>query len=173
MAVGNLELIKSQSLTSSASTFSVTDCFNANYDVYMINIDSFDQATANTYLNMRLLDSGGSVISASEYDFAELQMTAYTAFQENRNTGQTVMFDRLNFNTNGVTGVGINIYIFNPYDSSSYTFGKFQSMGIVSSGGIGFKGIGVHKSAEQITGLNFFLDTGNIDSATVNVYGVK
>ena len=58
----------------------------ANYDVYMININSFDQATSSTYLNMRLLDSGGSVISDSEYDFAELQMTTYTSFQENRNT---------------------------------------------------------------------------------------
>ena len=168
----NLEFIKSTSGTS-VSSLSVTDCFSANYDVYMININSFDQATSSTYLNMRLLESGGSVISDSEYDFAELQMTTYTSFQENRNTGQTVMFDRLNFNTNDVTGVGINIYIFNPYDSSSYTFGKFQSIGYISSGAVGFKGIGVHKSAEQITGLNFFLDTGNIDSATINVYGVK
>jgi hypothetical protein len=36
-----------------------------------------------------------------------------------------------------------------------------------------YKGIGVHKSTEQITGINFLnRGTGNI-SATINVYGVK
>jgi len=173
MAVGNLEFIKSASGTS-VSSLSVTDCFSADYDVYMISISDLDQANTNTYTNLRLLDSGGSVISASEYDYAELQMTSYTAFQENRNTGQTVMFDRLNFNKNTATGVGITIYIYNPYDSSSFTFGQFQSVGVTDAvQRLGFKGIGVHKSAEQITGVNIFIDTGNIDSATVNVYGVK
>ena len=34
------------------------------------------------------------------------------------------------------------------------------------------KGIGVHKSAEQITGVNFFPNADTFD-LTVNVYGVK
>ena len=170
----NLQFIKSESLTTSASTFSVTNCFSEIYDVYMITINSFDQATDNTYLNMRLLDSGGNVISDSEYDFAELQMATYATYEDNKNENQSVMFDRLNFNRNEETGVGIIIYIFNPYDSSSYTSGKFKSVGVSdATQAIGFRGVGMHKVTEQITGVNFFLDTGNIDSATINVYGIK
>jgi hypothetical protein len=172
--MSNLQFIKSVSLTSSASTLSVTNCFSEIYDVYMLTITSFDQATDNTYLNMRLIDSSGSVITDSEYDFAELQMATYAAYEDNKNENQTVMMDRLNFNRNEGTGVGIIIHIFNPFDSSSYTSAKFKSSGVSdATQAIGFRGVGMHKVTEQITGVNFFMDTGNIDSATVNVYGIK
>jgi hypothetical protein len=163
----NLQFIKSQSLTSSASIFTVTNCFSSEYDVYMININSLVQATSNTYTNMRLVDSGGNVISDSEYDRAELQMASYSAFEETRATSSNLMLDRLNFNQSSATGVGITIMVYNPFESN-------QSVGFAASaGGIGFRGIAVHKSAESISGVSFHMDTGNISSATVNVYGVK
>jgi hypothetical protein len=170
----NLQFIKSQSLTSSASIFTVTNCFSSEYDVYMININSLVQATSNTYTNMRLVDSGGNVISDSEYNRAELQMASYSSFEQTKTTSSNVMMDRLNFNQSNATGVGITIMVYNPFDSSSFTFANNQSVGFASSsGGIGFRGIAVHKSAESISGVSFHMDTGNIDSATVNVYGVK
>ena len=123
---------------------------------------------------MRLVDSGGNVISDSEYDRAELQMTSYSSFEETRTTTSDLMLDRLNFNQSSATGVGITIMVYNPFDSSSFTFANSQSVGFAaSSGGIGFRGIAVHKSAESISGVSFHMDTGNINSATVNVYGVK
>ena len=170
----NLQFIKSQSLTSSASIFTVTNCFSSEYDVYMININSLVQATSNTYTNMRLVDSGGNVISDSEYDRAELQMAVYSSFEQTKTTSSNVMIDRLNFNQSNATGVGITIMVYNPFDSSSFTFANNQSVGFAATaGGIGFRGIAVHKSAESISGVSFHMDTGNIDSATVNVYGVK
>ena len=42
-----------------------------------------------------------------------------------------------------------------------------------SSGLIGNKGIGVHKSAEQITGFNLFPNSGTYDTIEVLVYGVE
>ena len=80
----NLEFIKSAS-TSSTSIFTVTDCFNANYDIYKILISHFDQATSNTYTNMRLVDSGGNVISDNEYGRGEQQLASYSAFEERKN----------------------------------------------------------------------------------------
>jgi len=41
-----------------------------------------------------------------------------------------------------------------------------------SSGLAGAKYIGVHKSAEQITGINILPSTGSWDNITVNVYGL-
>jgi len=38
---------------------------------------------------------------------------------------------------------------------------------------MGTKGIGVHKSAEQISGINFLASAGNIENIAVSVYGVK
>ena len=95
-------------------------------------------------------------------------------FKTTRATSSNVMLDRLNFNQSSATGVGITIMIYNPFDSSSFTFANNQSVGFAATaGGIGFRGIAVHKSAESISGVSFHMETGNISSATVNVYGVK
>ena len=68
-------------------------------------------------------------------------------------------------------------YIYNPYDSSSYTFTTLQNAThyIASSTPtlISRKYIGVHKVAEQITGINIFTANPTITNATINVYGVK
>jgi hypothetical protein len=64
------------------------------------------------------------------------------------------------------------MYVFNPFNSSSYTFFQSQSVGYYSSGLIGYKMIGVHTVAEQILGLEFFPTSGTFD-LTINVYGVK
>jgi hypothetical protein len=168
-----LQFITSQSLTSSASSFSVTNCFSDIYDVYHIICTDFVQVTPNTYTNFKLIDNGGSVLSAN-YDSAEYQMASYATFEQVRATSASQMFDRLNFNDSTATGVGLSIMVFNPFSSSSFTYAINNSVGFAqTSGGIAFRGIAVHKSAESITGFNFVMDTGAITSGTVNVFGVK
>tara|TARA_Y100000114_G_C11683364_1_gene289727 strand:+ start:110 stop:631 length:522 start_codon:yes stop_codon:yes gene_type:complete len=170
----NLQFIKSASGSDVASV-SVTDCFSANYDVYMVSITKFDYISSSNAGGMRFIDSGGSVISDSEYDHADLQLRMYASFQELRSTGGTSMLVGIDSaGGQGENTTGFTAFIYNPFDSSSFTFTNFQNTDFTSgSGGIGYKGIGVHKSAEQITGVNFFnRGTGNI-SATINVYGVK
>jgi len=167
----NLEFIKSASGTS-VTSLSVTDCFSADYDVYYVSITKTD-VTVQTYSYVRFLDSGGSVISASEYDYAELGLLSYGSFGENKNTGLTAIQHIDLSGTSTAQGIGNSLYIFNPYDSSSYTFTAGQYSGHSSSGMAGGKNIGVHKSAETITGLNYLRGSGNFDSVTVNVFGVK
>ena len=170
MAVGNLEFIKSASGTSVAS-LDVTDCFSADYDVYYVTIAKLDAAnTAYTY--GRIINSSG-VDTGANYDYAYLQMTSASAFTEGRSASTTTMTGFSYQSTGTADGVGNSFYVFNPYDSSSYTFFTSQSAGFWSGVGLyGFKSIFVHKVAEQITGLHFNR-TGNFDNITVNVYGVK
>tara|TARA_R100000951_G_scaffold112342_1_gene112545 strand:- start:434 stop:943 length:510 start_codon:yes stop_codon:yes gene_type:complete len=167
---GSLEFIK-QVTTSSTSTASVTDVFTSSYDVYAISFDWIKQTSGN--VNLRLIDSGGSVISDSEYDLAYLNLASYNTFFEYKQTNQT-SFPELFFASTTVGG-GVMAYIFNPNDSSSYTFLQAQHSGYydgAGGGGQGRKIIGVHKVAEQITGLQLVCGSGTI-SATINVYGVK
>jgi hypothetical protein len=171
----NLQFIKSASGTDVASV-SVTDCFNANYDVYMISITKWKYVGTSNSGGMRFIDSGASVISDSEYDHADLQMRNYASYQELRSTNGTSIlcgFDSSNQNASTIQA-GFTAFIYNPFDSSSYTFTNFQeSSAYDSSNMLPYKGIGVHKVAEQITGVNFLnRGTGNI-SATINVFGVK
>ena len=165
-----LQFIKSASGTS-VSSLSVTDCFSDKYDVYYISASKIDIATAY-YNNIRVINSSG-VDSGANYDYAQLQMASYTTFSELRSTTATSWFYSSWQSANASDGVGLGVYIFNPYDSSSYTFMTHQASGFNSgSGMLGFKGIGVHHTAEQITGINI-TSPYNYDNIIINVFGVK
>jgi len=169
---GNLEFIKSTT-GSSVTSLDVTDCFSADYDVYQFNLVQFDRATAD-FAGIRFLDSGGTVITANEYDWAHMNMRSYSTFAERRATNNSYI-DGLAYSqtTSLDTTTGAVWNIFNPYESSSYTFTKGQSSVMVDGYGVtAFKAIGVHKSAEQITGFQIYT-AGTSFNATVKVYGVK
>ena len=165
------KFIKSASGTS-VSSLSVTDCFSADYDVYFVEVaKSLNSVEAN--LDIRFIDSGGSIIADSEYDYATLQLNSNTSFGERRSTGNTkisrlVVFGGDEQKTGG-TGYA---YVYNPYDSSSYTFTQGASQGIQGTTFQGDKQIGVHKSAEQITGIAI-IPSGGTTTLIINVYGVK
>jgi hypothetical protein len=166
----NLEFIKSASGTS-VSYIDVTDCFSANYDVYKIMVSKSDVDT-QTYSWIRLLDSTNTVITANEYDYASMDLASSTTFGENRGTNGTAFFNTDVQGTDTAKGIGLVVYIYNPYDSNSYTFANWQSSGVTSVL-YGTKGIAVHKVAEQINGFRYIRGAGNFDSVTINVFGVK
>ena len=168
----NLEFIKSAS-GSSVSSLSVTDCFSAKYDVYQVLIAKLDSNSSAAYAYLRFIDSGGSVISDLEYDLAEMDLTSYASYAENRGTAQNKGLLGYAGGTGTADMGGFLTTVYNPNDSSSYTFYSGQSSMKGASGLAGAKYIGVHKSAEQITGINILPSTGSWDNITVNVYGVK
>ena len=166
----SLQFIKSAT-SSSSSTASITNVFSSTYDVYQVQLGWEKQTSGN--VNLRLLDSGGSAISDSEYDFAYLQTASFNTFGTYKQTGQT-SFPELFFASTTVGG-GVMLYIFNPSNSSSYTFIQGQYTGCYDGGGGGGQGrklIGVHNVTEEITGLQLVCSSGTI-SATIDAYGVK
>ena len=169
----NLEFIKSASGTS-VSSLDVTDCFSANYDVYQVHITDYINSDIENWLEMQFLDSGGTVISALEYDFAVQVEKSYAAFTEEKNTNQA-KFSSVGYSiVSSIHTTSNTINIFNPYDSSSYTFAKWQTSAMTGSGVIGLKGIGVHKSAEQLSGIRFVaVGSNTINSIAVSIFGVK
>ncbi len=173
MAVGNLEFIKSQTLDSSNS-FSITDIFSDKYDVYKITITGLEHSSNRQAINTRVINSGG-IVSTSNYDRAGLRLRSDTTFDELRTTGATSWVETLAEGI-GNGGSGSVMYIFNPYDSSSYTFMtcQFSTYYDIRGPGMGMKYIGVYKVAEQITGINIF-DNGNIQlyGGKLSVFGVK
>ena len=173
----NLEFIKSASGTS-VSSLDVTDCFSADYDVYYFALAVTNQSTGTNNIGARLLDSGGSEVSTTTYDMAILDLNSYTTFGETRLTAQTSFRNlTMSDNDNPQEDGNASFYVFNPYDSSSYTFSICQSAMILETGGTtnrfrGRKQIYVEKTAQSNTGLKFIPNTGNCD-IEVSVYGVK
>jgi len=169
----NLQFIKSAESLSTVSSISVTDCFNANYDVYEVHINKID-ITNTDWIQWTYLDSGGSPITSALYDEAVLEMLSYASFVESRSTGRTEHLRGMR-GTSGISDLGgLKITIFNPYSSSSYTFSKVQSSGFVNGGGLfGAKGIYVLKQSATHTGIKVTATGANMDNVTVKVYGVK
>ena len=66
-------------------------------------------------------------------------------------------------------------YLFNPYDSSSYTFNTFQSSTERNSGNETRKGINVHTVAQANRGYQIVNSaSNNFESGlTITTYGVK
>ena len=174
---GNLEFINQTEVPSGVTTVDVDNVFSADYDVYYCQIVGLyhNLDVSNVVEGIRLIDSGGSVISASEYDNATLVLKADTTFQEVRNTSNSYMVMYLVTDQQSDGSTSSSFYIYNPYDSSSYTFMQYQSTGANSSSKWGGKGIAVHKSAETIRGFQLFESDGarTFGGGTINVYGVK
>ena len=168
----NLEFIKSVEISSGTTNIDITDCFNDKYDVYAITISDLDLSTVTNYY-LRFLDSTNTVISATEYDNADLQVKNDAAFIEHRSTSQAQIQYIASLGSATANSNGTIIYVYNPYDSSSYTFVQWQSSG--HTGQLrGYKGIAVHKSAEQIKGVRFSsLTTNGTETGKFSVYGVK
>ena len=169
---GNLEFIKSASGTS-VSSLSVTDCFSDKYDVYMIQMNDYDtSATAES--RFRFLDSGGSEVTTSAYDNANLVLRAGASFLEEKNTGLDYI-KNFTYATTTNVGVGNTIMVFNPYDSASYSFILYQTAHFQVSNNYmeGRKSIGVLKQSATHSGFKIYPNTGTLDKITISVYGAK
>lgn len=169
----NLQFIQKFEVTGTVQTLDCDNVFTDKYDVYFFKVALKESSSGNDqWIRIRLIDNSGSVISDSEYDYAQLVMPSNTSFYDtNRATGQDViLYSGIGYTDD--TGNGGSLYVYNPNDSSSYTFFQAQAGSTVGNVLYGTKGIAVHKSAETIRGIRF-LSTAYWGSGTVSVYGVK
>lgn len=171
--MSNLRLISKQSATSGVSSFSVTDVFSADFDIYKVVLEQQDYSADNN-VYMRLINSSGSVITASEYDYAVHELLTYNTYGEARATNQNkwdkiIRGDAVTSNNGGAV-----YYFFNPYSSSKYTFQLGQQAG-ASDGTTTIlgKGIAVFTQLSSITGFQFTPGSGTIDTLVISVYGLR
>jgi hypothetical protein len=172
---GSLEFINSFEITGSTSAFSCDNVFSADYDVYNIIASGISLVgTTQTNLSMRLIDNTGSVISgANDYAYASLGMSSNTTFSEYRDGSGSLILNAFG-KDDGIEGSSSSIYVYNPNDSSSYTFVQWQASGDNGTALEGYKGIGVYTTAETIRGFQL-LETATrpFDEGKISVYGVK
>ena len=174
----NLQFINKTEVTSGVTTVNVDNVFTDQYDVYMVQITGLHQNSnvANDVEGIRLIDNSGSVVTGSEYAYALLILYSGTTFSEQKSTSDTRL--RLGLLTDQLSDgqTGGTFYVYNPNDSSSYTFINSQTFGFNSSdNNAGGKMIGVHKTAETIRGFQLYESNGArpFGGGQITVYGVK
>jgi hypothetical protein len=176
--MSNLRLIN-QTTASSVSSVNITDVFTSDFDIYKIEIEA-DDYDANSILTLRLINSSGSVVTATDYDNAVLYLRTDSSYNELKSTTDNVLFERVlgffNYNSGSRQGGAGIIYIFNPTNTSSYTFALAQSASDHSTGKSGgVKGLGALKTFDNITGFQLLQDaySATYGEIKAKVYGLR
>ena len=168
-----LRLINETTVSSSVSSVNVTDVFSGDFDIYKITSDLF--FNSQTWVQLRFINSSGSVISASNYDNAALLADSSASFSENRGTNESST-QHLSFTGESIAeSGGLVAYVFNPYSSSSYSF--LLSQGSVyrtdNADNLNTKNISVLKQTASMSGFQILPLSGTIDGATIRTYGLR
>ena len=169
--MSNLRLINETTVTSAVRTVEITDVFSANFDIYkIVGVTNF---TAEEYIDMRLINSSGSVVSASNYDNAGLLMKSDATNDENRNINVTKA-QYLSYAGDVVAEAGSFVtWVFNPYSSSSHTFLLSQGGAKRTANTLTTKAISILKQTSSITGFQLYPNTSNVDNASIKTYGLR
>ena len=176
--MSNLRLIKQTATASGIASVSLTDVFSSNYDVYCVTVAQTTYDVTNTdviALKLRFINSSGSIISASNYSSANMHMKAETGHDEDKFQNGTYSYSGAIIG-NYENGGGVH-WIYNPYQSDTYSFVSFEGGGGYDSSSNKMrsqKGIGVLKQQASMTGVNFYSsNASNTFSAYVTVYGLR
>jgi len=166
--MSNLRLINETEL-SSATIFDITDVFTTDFDIYQVTLNNMN-TSADASMYIQFLNTSGSLV-ATNIDYAGLEMYSNTSFGEGRATNTSIV----KFATCGgatAESMSAEFWIFNPMNSSSYTFGLSQSNAfenVMES----HKTIFVQKQTQQIAGLRFVAQSATMSSAIARVYGLR
>ncbi len=167
--MSNLRLINETTATSVAS-ISVTDVFSSDFDIYKITYTMSD-ASVGTAIDMRLINSSGSIVTSSDYDYARELLGADGSFTQSENTNGTFMRGMGEATEQGSGNV---IYVFNPFSSSLYSYGLGQSAGVTGTTNLNFKWIACLKNVASMQGFNLFTANSTVlDTFEAKTYGLR
>lgn len=171
-------LVKIQEITISNSTASVElggANWDSSYNTYIVTYNNLIVDADNRSLYLRFLVSS-SPDTTSNYHYTYQMISSYTSFNNyNSASNSFVMLGQFIGATTGENANGI-IQLFSMNDSTTRSFGIPQGA-YVQYGGTNrvdnMQG-GFLQNIEQATnGVQFYLPSGNITSATFVLYGLK
>ena len=108
----NLEFIQEFEVTGTVQSLDCDNIFSDKYDVYYLTVALKESSAGNDqWIRMRLIDNSGSVITASEYAYAQLNLISNTSFNESRSGGTTaILYGGIGYSDD--TGNGGSLYVY-------------------------------------------------------------
>ncbi len=174
--MSNFRLLDETTISASTSNVSVTDVFSSDYNIYKIVTNNFSTAgTDACNLNGRFIDSYGTVITASNYDYAYYILKPETTFQQYKNTDQAKLVNLFAVTDQSPESASSVTWVFHPFSSSLYTYVLNQSTRVGSGGQYRMhKYIGGLKQTVSMSGFNMYEDeTRPFNSGTIRTYGLR
>jgi len=127
--MSNLRLINETSISSSVSSISITDVFTSDFDIYKITSTGVSTTGTNYVdVDMRLINSSGSVISSTSYKYSARVNLGWGASGDVKSTGNDKIYRAFGESTDQSPEVASSvIWVFNPYTSTEYTQVLYQN----------------------------------------------
>mgnify|MGYP006908253176 CR=1 FL=1 len=172
--MSNLRLLNEITISTSQLITNITDVFTNDFDIYKITLSDFSTVgTTDNKINLRFINSSGSVDTTGDYQYAVLQLKSNSSFTENKSTSLS-RIDRITTSDQSPETQGCVIYVFNPFSNLNFTLINWQSFHSRGQGE-GYKGIGCHKELVSNTGVQFFDPEGDrpYNSGKIRVYGLR
>ena len=167
--LGKLELIETQTISSSVASVDFTSIDESTYNVHFVTFTDMTSALNGDRIKMRYFENG-TVESAGVYQFAS-QQGSPNGFNESRSTTSDNVPTIKNTGTNARSNSNGYTYIYNAGDSSKYTFNTYHST--TTDASLHYYmwfGSGVLPQASTVDGLRFF-SGGNI-TGSISLYGI-
>ena len=181
---GNPVLL-STATASGSSSIEFTSGIDSTYDIYQFEFINIYRGAGGAYFRVNFSTDGGSNYNVTK------TTTAFIAYHDEGNTAtslnyetgadlaQSTGYQSLTYDqsTDADSGASGSLTLFNP---SSTTYVKhFISRSNSASGGIGFyystdlHVAGYCNTTSAVNAVRFIMNTGNISSGTIKMYGIK
>tara|TARA_R100000655_G_scaffold109102_1_gene162682 strand:+ start:638 stop:1267 length:630 start_codon:yes stop_codon:yes gene_type:complete len=174
---GSLELIQSQTTSSTPSSVNFTDIKGALYDVHLLTASNTSTSTDDGRIGIRLSNDGGSSYESSNYQTAYQATAADGGSNEYKSTSDNQMEFIVNTGTNANEKGNGYIYLYKLNNSAKYSFSSGMAVSLNSSATL-FQWFGgsVYTQTETINAFSIIPDgaSGTLDDGIVfKLYGVK
>ena len=150
--------------------------FTATYDNYLIQMDDIKNVTTNTMLRCRFLDSGGSVISRTNYKWAHRGFdTSGTERDYYQNPSPANYAKLVGPNMEATTGYYLhgNLWFYHPLGTGN----TLCRVDTAHQSYIGYAnvshGIVYYQYNAVVSGIQIYSSSGNILSGKFSLYGLK
>ena len=174
---GSLELIQSQTTSSTPSSVNFTDIKGAKYDVHLLTARNASTSTDDGRIGIRLSNDGGSSYESSNYVTAYQAIASDGGANEYKSTSDNQLEFIINTGTNANEKGSGYVYLYNLNNSAKYSNSSGMAVSLNSSAVLfQWFGSSAYEQAETINALSIIPDgaSGTLDDNIVfNLYGVK
>lgn len=174
---GQWDFIETKNWGTDVSYVDFTSLGGSQYQVLRF-IATDINLTANSRINTRLSNDGGSTFESTlNYDKTTLyRNTANNDSGHATQTGDNAWYYTLNTDNNNAAATTVCVMDFyNAYASDQYTTATMQHLAHNSNNGTWYRVYGAfgYDVKETIDAIRFYANAGNIDTATISLYGLN
>tara|TARA_R100000781_G_scaffold83997_1_gene51680 strand:- start:1738 stop:2247 length:510 start_codon:yes stop_codon:yes gene_type:complete len=166
--MSNLRLVKEYTTSVAASTLTYNDLFTEDFDCYMVTMTG-KAASSAAGGHLRVVNPYDGILRIAQYNWSLRYMKGNAGDGDLKADGATDWANCAGvYDTTGGESVW---YIFNPYDSSKYTYFIGINATTTSGDSRAYRYGGCFTNQDSITGLSLAMD--NTMTGTIRSYGLR